>query len=573
MRKAPTPVEYVPAQKKFAIKYQVLTPGLNNLGNTCYFNSVMQVLAAIEPLHEVISPSPFYGDPGLKVKSTSALTLAFSKFLREMYSNDKDRTSIRPANLFGEIHRRVPKFSRGQQQDAQELLHYLLECLRDDESNDRPDTLKRTRSRRRTLVENEQFEPNQRGKSDEWQPRNYIDSIFTGRLASIIVCDACKSLSVTHDQYEELSLPLNQSLDLEPKRSRLKVVMNGFGRKRSRESASVPRYGHHARRNETSAGHFTDPNLERDDLVEEQTNVSGSRAIALSEVVSEEEADGWTQTTREAPGTSALSIAEAKKRLEHLSIGLSLSNTNQHDVTVRAGQISSVKFHQLIPDPSRERIEYIDRLLRDIYIDQSCSTIEGSLREFTSVEVLEGENAFACEECAKYVRHLHPKINPDKPARVFSESPSEPVFGAEVPADFSAAKAGAPATGLLNQSDLPIVPSYIHTGQVEIGGHLETVSHIKGSECSKPMRKYVMREAYKRFLIADPLPLVLILHLKRFQQIAKSLRSSLRKVDDLIRINNVLDLSPFLLREIGKAESAKYRVVGVIVRFSPISPL
>ena len=58
-----------------------------------------------------------------------------------------------------------------------------------------------------------------------------------------------------------------------------------------------------------------------------------------------------------------------------------------------------------------------------------------------------------------------------------------------------------------------------------------------------------MRAAYKRYLIGTPPP-VLVIHLKRFQQISRSYMMSfshgLKKLDDYITFPEYLDLTPFL---------------------------
>ncbi|KAJ2930968.1 hypothetical protein H1R20_g6120, partial [Candolleomyces eurysporus] len=65
---------------------------------------------------------------------------------------------------------------------------------------------------------------------------------------------------------------------------------------------------------------------------------------------------------------------------------------------------------------------------------------------------------------------------------------------------------------------------------------------------SKP-KPVIMRPAYKRYLIATPPP-VLVVHLKRFQQLAKSpflsFSHGFKKLDDCITFPEYLDLTPFL---------------------------
>jgi hypothetical protein len=62
-------------------------------------------------------------------------------------------------------------------------------------------------------------------------------------------------------------------------------------------------------------------------------------------------------------------------------------------------------------------------------------------------------------------------------------------------------------------------------------------------------KQVLMRSAYKRYLIATPPP-ILVIHLKRFQQLAKtpiiSFSSGFKKLDDFVSFPECLDIAPFL---------------------------
>jgi ubiquitin carboxyl-terminal hydrolase 16/45 len=72
-----------------------------------------------------------------------------------------------------------------------------------------------------------------------------------------------------------------------------------------------------------------------------------------------------------------------------------------------------------------------------------------------------------------------------------------------------------------------------------------------GAPTKKPARPkpVIMRPAYKRYLIGTPPP-VLVIHLKRFQQISKthmlSFSHGFRKLDDYVTFPELLDLTPYL---------------------------
>lgn len=75
--------------------------------------------------------------------------------------------------------------------------------------------------------------------------------------------------------------------------------------------------------------------------------------------------------------------------------------------------------------------------------------------------------------------------------------------------------------------------------------------HSKKSNSSgiPPSKQMIMRAAYKRYLIATPPP-ILVIHLKRFQQMSKtpiiSFSSSFKKLEDYVSFPEYLDLAPYL---------------------------
>ncbi|KAI0674599.1 hypothetical protein C8Q78DRAFT_605655 [Trametes maxima] len=93
-------------------------------------------------------------------------------------------------------------------------------------------------------------------------------------------------------------------------------------------------------------------------------------------------------------------------------------------------------------------------------------------------------------------------------------------------------------------------------------------------------KQVVMRKMYKRYLISNPPP-ILVIHLKRFQQMAKvhtiSLSGGFKKLDDFVAFPEYLDLAPFLAPKRAdfasekqdkgkqKQEQCTYRLYAVVV--------
>ncbi|EGG22430.1 peptidase C19 family protein [Cavenderia fasciculata] len=150
--------------------------GLQNLGNTCFFNSVLQNLTHVNMLRDAFLEFP--GEEKSTIKSTNQMTMEMHHFFLKMYKQPSSIVS--PSGLLSEISKKSPRFRGGKQQDSHELLRYLLDGL---------------------ISEEQSASTNKRDPT-------YIDRIFGGRLISIITCFHCGNVSKTYEPFLDLSLPL-----------------------------------------------------------------------------------------------------------------------------------------------------------------------------------------------------------------------------------------------------------------------------------------------------------------------------------------------------------------------------
>ena len=195
--------------------------GLMNLGNTCFFNAVMQNLAQTQFLRRRLSEiltrmsCRFELLPMLSIEvvlspESLSLTRTLAAFLEEM--NGYGRGVLNPMTIFNYVCNSAPHFRDYQPQDSQELLWYLLGALKNEEVYGINRTILRSR--------NVHIPPNPDKSSDQdWKNicmygiqermcRTVVDSVFGGKLLNTITCRECRTCSRRTEDFLDLSLSI-----------------------------------------------------------------------------------------------------------------------------------------------------------------------------------------------------------------------------------------------------------------------------------------------------------------------------------------------------------------------------
>ncbi|XP_074392109.1 ubiquitin carboxyl-terminal hydrolase 16 isoform X3 [Zonotrichia albicollis] len=209
---------------------EVTVKGLSNLGNTCFFNAVMQNLSQTPVLRELLKEAKIPGttikiespelcmEPQLiKLDQPGPLTLAMHQFVTEMQETKKG--VVTPKELFAQVCKKAIRFKGYQQQDSHELLRYLLDGMRAEEIQQISIGILKALS-----DSSKQNEEELKKKIKEYEKKkgiqSFVDRIFGGELTSTIMCEECRTVSLVHESFLDLSLPV---LDVQSQRRQEKL--------------------------------------------------------------------------------------------------------------------------------------------------------------------------------------------------------------------------------------------------------------------------------------------------------------------------------------------------------------
>lgn len=185
--------------------------GLRNLGNTCFFNCVLQCLGQTPYFLEILK------------KNLSLLENSFTRTLHDTLEELQTfsgkfelRTFIavekifplildgasRPINLLTQLTNKWPQFAGGDQHDSHELLHRLLEVVRSESLSN-----KRLQDRLNNNISNP-------------------EQVFGGFLITTSVCQDCQLITSHFDDFLDISVPINVEKSAKPRRISLNVSFN-----------------------------------------------------------------------------------------------------------------------------------------------------------------------------------------------------------------------------------------------------------------------------------------------------------------------------------------------------------
>ncbi|XP_067638028.1 ubiquitin carboxyl-terminal hydrolase 16/45 [Eurosta solidaginis] len=204
--------------------------GLTNLGNTCFFNAVMQCLAQtpylLDVLKELSEPGEEFTLPGgtfkfkddedvhlPMIKGTlslwGGLTAALAQALEELQSGGGVFT---PSKLFDKLCTKCPQFRGGDQHDSHELLRHLLESVRSEDLKRYQRVILTNLGYKDQDINSVSEEMRQKCKIYGNQAADRIlrpEQVFRGFLVSTLTCQDCFNVSSRHEYFLDMSLPVS----------------------------------------------------------------------------------------------------------------------------------------------------------------------------------------------------------------------------------------------------------------------------------------------------------------------------------------------------------------------------
>ena len=257
--------------------------GLNNIGNTCYLNSILQTFLNNIELRDILlrknSESEFLQFL-INKKTKGKLIKEFINLLKLKWKDGiKNITPNKFKQICGEYNENFQNF---EQQDAYDFYTFLLESLHEDTN---------IKSNKIKLKNPENYNSTEEELGNEYWANNirnnasYFYSLYLGQLKSTLRCTICNKSKISFEHFSSLSLPIPEGnkiiLDIDlfrlpftfkPYYNINNNNFNNVSLRKSLQKIKINSIGIYADESELSTDSMLDNNKNNDNYEKEQFN-------------------------------------------------------------------------------------------------------------------------------------------------------------------------------------------------------------------------------------------------------------------------------------------------------------
>uniref|UniRef100_A0A665V026 Ubiquitin carboxyl-terminal hydrolase n=1 Tax=Echeneis naucrates TaxID=173247 RepID=A0A665V026_ECHNA len=361
----------------------VSVKGLSNLGNTCFFNAVIQNLSQTQLLRQTLNEvtkekislnikpvsSSNLEPVEVQLDKPGSLTLTMCQLLNEI--QESKRGVVTPRELFTQVCKKAARFKGFQQQDSQELLRYLLDGMRAEEIKRVSSGITEALKQSRNSSDGEELKTLVKEYEKNGFPKNFVDQVFGGEMTSTIMCQQCKTVYIVDTPFT-MNCQCPVSLVL----SWLYFTPAGFCRHRNRE----------------------DDDDDGEDSAVDHNSVSNRFTVLSKEQHSEADIldDGKAFDMEQEVEEDTELVSEMEKvTLDDAFI--KDCDTVEQGMEIEDEPLEGKEYTVVNQDPE---LAFRTLATRAAPEKQECS-VQSSLFQFTEVETLTQNNSLLCVTCTK----------------------------------------------------------------------------------------------------------------------------------------------------------------------------